>query len=41
MAHLFCTRAEAFAKVDTRVRARVAFAGVTKGVLERFFASTT
>ena len=33
MAHLSCTRAEAFAKVGTRVRARVAFAGIPKGAL--------
>jgi hypothetical protein len=33
MAHLSFTRAEAQAKVGTRVRTRVAFAGVPKGAL--------
>jgi hypothetical protein len=33
MAHLSCTRAQALAKVGTRVPARVAFAGVPKGAL--------
>jgi hypothetical protein len=33
MAHLSCTRVEAFAKIGTRVRARVACAGVPKGAL--------